>query len=158
LKFSYLLLIAFMILIFSALTTIAKKGNRKKIGAITARKPVSESEQAMYFRLVKAFPNAVVLSQVAFSALITSKDRATRNHFNRKVADFVICTKAFEVAVVIELDDASHRGRESHDAKRDALLRGAGYRVLRYKTIPDIERVQIDVAGKPAPASHPKVA
>lgn len=157
-KFSYLLLIVFIALIFSALTTIAKKGNRGKIGAIIARRPVSENEQAMYFRLVQAFPNAVVLSQVAFSALITSNDRAARNRFDRKVADFVICTKAFEVAVVIELDDASHRGRESHDAKRDALLQGAGYRVLRYKTIPDIERVQNDVAGKPAPTRHPKVA
>jgi very-short-patch-repair endonuclease len=101
----------------------------------------------MYFQLTQAFPSGVVLAQVAFSALITSKDRATRNRFDRKVADFVICTKAFQVAAVIELDDSSHRGREVQDSKRDRLLESAGYRVLRYKTIPDIDKLRIDVAG-----------
>lgn len=109
--------------------------------------PVTENEQAMYFRLVQAFPSGVVLAQVAFSALIQSKDRATRSTFDRKRADFVICTKAFQVAAVIELDDSSHKGREAQDAKRDSLLQSAGYRVLRYKTIPDIEKLRIDVAG-----------
>ncbi|WP_426161602.1 DUF2726 domain-containing protein [Pseudoduganella sp. R-34] len=157
-KLSYLLIMALVVAMISALATIAKKNSRGKIRVITARRPVSENEQAMYFRLVQAFPNAVVLSQVAFSALITSKDRATRNRFDKKVADFVVCTNAFEIAAVIELDDSSHRGRESQDANRDALLQSAGYRVLRYKTIPDIERVQFDVAGKAAPTTVPKAA
>jgi len=32
----------------------------------------------MFFRLQQAFPDEIVLSQVAFSALLTAKDQATR--------------------------------------------------------------------------------
>ncbi|WP_257720742.1 DUF2726 domain-containing protein [Roseateles depolymerans] len=94
-------------------------------------------EQSMYFRLVETFPDHVVLAQVAFSAILTTKDRPTRATFDRKVCDFVLCSKGFEVIAVIELDDASHQGREQADAKRQALLTRAGYRVERFAQIPD---------------------
>jgi len=66
----------------------------------------------------------------------------SRARFNRKVADFVVATKAFEVLAVIELDDASHKGREVQDSQRDALLERAGYRVLRFRNVPDVDAVQ----------------
>ena len=146
-KLTYLLIPILLLAMSAVLALAANKRRPSNVGAIAARGPVTENEQAMYFRLVQAFPSGVVLAQVAFSALITSKDRTTRNTFDRKVADFVICTKAFQVAAIIELDDSSHRGREAQDAKRDALLTSAGYRVLRYKTIPDIDKLRTDVAG-----------
>lgn len=99
--------------------------------------PVSEREQGMYARLCRTFPDQVVLCQVAFSALLTSKQRATRNHFDRKVADFVLCSKAFVVLAVIELDDKTHQGKEAADSARDGWLKRAGYRVVRYANIPD---------------------
>jgi len=147
-----LIYVVLPVLLFAALALAAlakaSKGRKpSKLGEITACMPVTENEQAMYFRLVQAFPSGVVLAQVAFSALIQAKDRATRSTFDRKRADFVICTKAFQVAAIIELDDSSHRGREAQDAKRDDLLIKAGYRVLRYRAIPDIEKLRIDVAG-----------
>jgi len=91
----------------------------------------------MFFRLTATYPQHVVLAQVAFSALVDTRDRPTRNTFNRKVADFVLCDKSFAVIAVIELDDKSHRGREATDADRDAILVRAGYRVLRFKNVPD---------------------
>ena len=94
-------------------------------------------EQPMYWRLVEALPGEVVLTQVAFSALLTSRDRATRNTFDRKVADFVVCTQGLRVTAVAELDDASHQGREAQDAERQGLLERAGYVVLRYRHVPD---------------------
>ena len=57
-----------------------------------------------------------------------------------------MCDAAFQVLGVIELDDSSHKGRADRDARRDALLKSAGYRVLRYARIPDIDRVQMDFA------------
>lgn len=36
-----------------------------------------------------------------------------------------------ESRVVIEVDGASHRGKEDYDAERDAVMRAAGYRVIR---------------------------
>jgi very-short-patch-repair endonuclease len=105
-------------------------------------------------RLQQAFPNDIVLTQVAFSALLTAKDLPTRATFNRKVADFVVATKAFEVLAVIELDDASHRGREGLDGKRDELLERAGYRVLRFKSVPDADAVRRAVRPPVEPPVH----
>lgn len=112
----------------------------------TACEPLTKHEQAMFFRLQEALPNLIVLSQVSFSALLKAKSRATRNTFDRKRADFVICDKSFRVVAVIELDDSSHEGREKEDADRDVLLTQAGYRVLRYRGIPATERLQADFA------------
>jgi very-short-patch-repair endonuclease len=120
---------------------------------------LTEREQAMFYRLQQAFPDCVVLTQVAFSALVTAKDMPTRATFNRKVTDFVLTNKAFDVIAVIELDDSSHRGREVQDSKRDTLLERAGYRVLRFKNVPNVDEVQravrppmvIDPQPKPQP-------
>ncbi|PND39526.1 hypothetical protein C1O66_03605 [Paucibacter aquatile] len=106
-------------------------------GKLWKRTPLTKREQGMYFRLKNALPDRVVLAQVSFSALLDTRDRPTRATFDRKVADFVICSKAFEVAAVIELDDESHRGREHLDQRRDQLLTKAGIKVLRFKNIPD---------------------
>jgi len=121
------------------------------------RQPLTKNEQPMYFRLVEAFPEYVVLAQVAFSALLRANTKATRNTFSQKVADFVLCTKAFEVIAVVELDDSSHRGREEVDGLRDAILKSAGYRVLRYKTVPDTStvRANLETLLKPTPPAPP---
>lgn len=111
---------------------------------IRAKRPLTERQQSMFFRLNSTFPDHVVLSQVAFSALITSRQPATRNGFNRKMADFVLCSKAFDVLAVIELDDSSHKGRQREDADRDEWLTSAGYRVVRYPQIPDEAKLLAD--------------
>jgi very-short-patch-repair endonuclease len=143
---SVLPLLFFIFVAAIAIAIIAKKLKSKTATAlIKAKIPLTKNEQPMFFRLVEAFPNQIVLAQVAFSALVTTKERAARNTFDRKVADFVICNKAFEVKAVIELDDASHKGRELQDEKRIASLLQAGHKVLRYKTVPNIETLQKDL-------------
>ena len=138
-----LLLLALAVALVIAVAAVKSRASgRKAAGDIRARKLLTEREQPMFFRLQQAFPDDVVLSQVSFSALLTAKDLPTRQRFNRKVADFVVATKAFEVLAVIELDDASHRGREVHDSKRDSMLEQAGYRVLRFKHVPNVVDVQ----------------
>ena len=131
-----------------ALAVLAKlKGGKSPGETAKPKRPLTEREQAMYFRLRDALPEHVVLSQVAFSAVLTAKGRATRNRFDRKVADFLICSKAFEVVAAIELDDASHKGRARQDTEREQLLTGAGYRVLRYGQVPNVLDVQRDIAA-----------
>lgn len=58
----------------------------------------------------------------------------------------MICTKAFEVIAFVELDDASHNGQETADSKRDTLLTSAGYKVFRYKRVPDVNTLVSDIA------------
>ena len=116
----------------------AKGKNALGPSDVKKRAPLTKREQGMYFRLRETFPELVVLSQVSFSALITGRSQAIRNRFNRKHADFVLCTKAFEVVAVIELDDSSHEGREEQDKERAEMLTVAGIRVERFRQVPDV--------------------
>jgi very-short-patch-repair endonuclease len=138
------ILLAVLVLVALAAALKAKSGKVKgsRTSPIKPKPVLTANEQPMYFRLVEALPDHVVLAQVAFSALLDTKMQATRNTFDRKVADFVICTKAFAAVAVIELDDASHRGREQEDSAREKLLSNAGYKVLRYKRVPNIENIR----------------
>lgn len=147
------MLLVLAVAVVLAITVAALKGTgrRKASGDIRPKKLLTDREQPMFHRLQQAFPNDIVLSQASFSALLTAKDLPTRATFNRKVADFVLATKAFEVVAVIELDDSSHKGREAHDSKRDMLLEGAGYKVLRFKNVPDVHAVQRMVRPPVAP-------
>lgn len=129
------------------------KTNRGRIGP----KPIATAnEQGMFWRLIEAFPapEYVVLTQVSFGAMLTTKDRATRNSFDRKIADFVVTNKGFKVLAIIELDDKSHNGREQQDASRDAILREAGYNVLRYKRTPEAKQLLADVLENPSAESN----
>jgi very-short-patch-repair endonuclease len=122
-----------------AMAVLAKPKRRTATGDLSAKTPLTDREQSMYFRLLQALPEQVILAQVALSALLDTKDRPTRATFDRKVADFVICSKAFRVIAVVELDDASHRGRQANDASRDQMLTKAGIKTLRFKNIPDAD-------------------
>ncbi len=110
-----------------------------------AKKPLSQPEQILYFRLIKALPEHIVLAQVQLSRLLGVKKgnnfHAWNNRINRMSADFVVCSKDSSVIAVIELDDASHarKDRQSADAKKDKALSSADIRVVRWqvKAIPD---------------------
>ncbi|WP_249937069.1 DUF2726 domain-containing protein [Roseateles sp. DAIF2] len=141
----------------AVLLALMGKGRRRASGRVAGRKPLTEREQAMYFRLTQNLPDHVVLAQVAFSSLINTKDRPTRATFDRKVADFVVCTKDFAVVAVVELDDASHKGRAQQDAARDALLQKAGHRVIRFRNVPDGAEVRAVVAPPTQRASQDAV-
>lgn len=119
-------------------------------GAFGRRPLMSAHEQKMYLRLVDVFPASdyAVLAQVSFGALLTAKEGASRNGFSQKRADFVLTDRSFKVLAVIELDDGSHATREHQDAGRDAMLRQAGYKVIRYAGIPQPEKLMSDIASR----------
>lgn len=135
-------------ILLSVLIAVLKGSNRGRgnRSPIKQRNVLTKNEQPMYFRLKEALPEHVVLAQVAFSALLDTRERATRNTFDRKVADFVVCDRSFIAIAIIELDDASHRGKEREDSERDKLLTNAGYKVLRYKYVPNAETIRADLS------------
>jgi very-short-patch-repair endonuclease len=105
---------------------------------VRARQPLSTVEQMLYWRLCEAFPDHVILAQVAIAQLLevenVVKRRAVFNRYRQLVADFVVCTKAFRVVAAIELDDRSHMnpGRADADARKSAALGAAGILLLRF--------------------------
>ncbi|WP_343743261.1 DUF2726 domain-containing protein [Herbaspirillum huttiense] len=145
----FLGVLAVILAVFAALASKRGKGV-SLAGAISKRNALTKREQAMYFRLSGALANHIVLAQVAFSALLKTKAQKDRNRFDRKVADFVVFNKAFEVIAIIELDDDSHKGREIQDAERQALLTRAGYKVIRYNNVPDLQTLHRDFKINPA--------
>jgi len=117
-----------------------------------ARAVMTPRELEAFATLTNALtPRYSVLAQVSFAALLTAKNRAIRNTFDRKMADFVALTHDGTVAAIIEIDDRSHNGREASDGKRDDMLTNAGYRVIRYRKLPSREQVEKDIANRPAP-------
>lgn len=146
--------IALLLAVLAALAALAlllqaksKKGSRGNAESPKARPPLTEREQVMYFRLREALPDHIVLAQVAMSALMTAATQGGRNRFDRKVIDFVVCNKGFEVVAVVELDDSSHRGKEAADDRRDKLVKAAGYRAVRFTSVPSADRAREAVLG-----------
>lgn len=143
------------VLLLCAMIFMAMLGALAKGGSsVSGEKPkrrwlLTKNEAAMFNRLAQSLPDRVIFSQVSFGALLTARGRATRNRFDRKIADFVVCDKSLQVLAIIELDDSSHKGREFKDAARDKLLQEAGYRVIRYPRVPNVEKVRSDFGEQP---------
>lgn len=115
-----------------------------------AKKPLSKPEQALYFRLIEALPDNMVLAQVQLSRIMGVKKghkfHEWNNRINRMSADFVICQKDASINAVIELDDSSHNQekRKEADAKKDRALTAAGIRIIRWnvKDMPSKEEIK----------------
>ncbi|ENU87315.1 hypothetical protein F973_00232 [Acinetobacter sp. CIP 102129] len=137
-----------LIVIFAIVGIFLGSANKGKKGGkrnpIKGKRIITMNEQPTFLRLREALPEHIVLAQVAFSAFMTASGYATRNLFNRKVADFVVLDKQFNIVAIVELDDSSHKGKEDKDDDRDALVAEAGFRVIRYKRTPDFEQVRKD--------------
>jgi very-short-patch-repair endonuclease len=109
------------------------------------RRLLTQPEQVLYHRLVKALPNHVVLAQVQVSRVLGVKKgfrfHEWNNRINRMSYDFVICDKAATVIAAIELDDKFHESedRRETDAKKDKATTDAGLRLVRWnvKSLPD---------------------
>ncbi|SSV47154.1 DUF2726 domain-containing protein [Acinetobacter nosocomialis] len=138
-------LIAIMIL---AILSVLKKGESKNRNAkrtpIKGKPIITMNEQPTFMKLKEALPEHIILAQVAFSAFMTAQGYGTRNLFNRKVADFVVLDKTFNIVAIVELDDSSHKGKEKFDAERDALIHEAGFKVIRYKRTPELLQIHRD--------------
>ncbi|ENX41123.1 DUF2726 domain-containing protein [Acinetobacter sp. NIPH 2100] len=139
-----------IILIVIFFIAVLVLGNAKKGKNGAARNPIkgkrilTMNEQPTFLRLREALPEHIVLAQVSFSAFMTAQGYSTRNLFNRKVADFVVLDKQFNIVAIVELDDSSHKGKEDKDADRDGLIIEAGHRIIRYQRTPDIDQVKKD--------------
>ena len=119
-------------------------------GKLRKSRPLTMNEQPMFMKLRETLePEYVVLSQVSFGAILWTWSYAVRNRFNRKIVDFVICDKGFNVIAVVELDDSSHKGKEERDAERDLILKEAGITVFRYKYTPESSKILEDINSIP---------
>lgn len=146
-----LLVIVAVIVIFVALKAKSKDGAvDDEVWPFYAKKPLSQPEQVLYFRLIQALPDHIILAQVQLSRLLGVKKgnnfQSWNNRINRMSADFVVCNKDSSIVAVIELDDSTHQreDRQAADAKKDRALASADIRIVRWqaKSIPDIASIK----------------
>jgi len=153
---STIILTLVAVIVIAVVTVLAvlrlkpQDGNPDESYPFYAKKPLSQPELVLYFRLVQALPDYIILAQVQLSRLLGVKKGnnylSWHNRINRMSVDFVVCKKDSSVVSVIELDDDTHQkeDRQIADAKKDKALSSAGIRILRWqvKAIPDIATIR----------------
>lgn len=136
--------VALLLLIVGLLSK--QREARIKLGLYTGRDLMTENELEFFGRLVSALPQYYVFPQVAMSALLepASRDEARRRTDWLRIAqqriDYVVCDRACNVIVIVELDDRTHS--RAKDKTRDARLEQAGLPTLRFES-----------RAKPSPAA-----
>jgi very-short-patch-repair endonuclease len=148
--FLLLIVVIAVIVVLAILKAKSQGGAGDKVWPFYAKKPLSKPEQVLYFRLVQALPEHIILAQVQLSRLLGVKKgnnyQTWFNRINQKSADFVVCNKDLSIVAVIELDDATHEreDRQAADVKKDKALTSAAVRVVRWQamSIPDIAAIQ----------------
>ena len=135
------------LLVLLAAVVAAARGGKSKVAGFkpsyVRRDAMTETELKFFRRLVEALPETVVAPQVAMSALVDvppeqgqgKQGFINRAKFSQQRLDFVVFDReAGSVVCIIELDDRTHDGaaQKAKDAKRDAILEGVGYAVLRF--------------------------
>lgn len=164
-----LVLLAF-VLVAVVFVALAKAKSTSSAGGSVwpfhLKKPLSAPEQVLFFRLVQALPDHIVLAQVQMSRFLgvnrgTDNPKQWLNRISQKSVDFVVCTKDASVVAVIELDDKSHAraDRVAADEAKDKALAAAGVRLIRWnvKSIPDADAIKAAIAAPAAlaDAAHP---
>ena len=119
---------------------------------------LTQPEQVLYHRLVKALPDHVILAQVQVSRVLGVKKgfrfHEWNNRINRMSYDFVICDIAATVIAAIELDDKSHErdDRGETDAKKSKVATDAGLRLIRWhvRSLPDESAIRRELNANDA--------
>lgn len=120
------------------------KNRQEKDSALKQRAVLNANQQLTLLRLREVVPQAQVLAQVSFDALLTTKYLHTRRKYQDMVADFVLLDREFRVMAVIRLDDLNLIKRSKKSAYQDAILKTVGYRTIRYVGVPTHEKLRED--------------
>ncbi|MQQ99261.1 DUF2726 domain-containing protein [Glaciimonas soli] len=151
----------FVVLALALLVAKANKKNEKSQPekgeySYTRKNPLSPNEQAMYWKLISALPDHVVLSQVELSRCIEAKGTGAHNTIKGKSLDFVICNKSLEIVAGIEIDDKSHKKATAikRDATKNKALETAGIKLIRWPAVPhpSHEEIQKEFSFTPKPS------
>ena len=121
-----------------------------------AKTMLTANELEFLARLEAAVPELRFCPQAAMGALlepaVSRKDGKAyfrlRGMFAQKIVDFVAQRRQDgSIMAIIELDDRTHEGNK--DAKRDAMLVSAGYRIVRWnsKAKPDAAGIRSELMG-----------
>jgi len=98
---------------------------------------LNSTEMDFFDKLKTGLVGLQVFPQVSMNQVLNveqQRDYKDRLKFWAKIIDFTICTPQCEIIAMVELDGPSHDkpDQKAKDAERDAMLKQAGYIVIRY--------------------------
>ncbi|GAC1519380.1 MAG: hypothetical protein NVS3B11_18180 [Collimonas sp.] len=130
-----LMVLTIIVMAVVAVLTREKQATQQKRREYIKKKPLSNNEQVMYWRLVGALPDYMVLAQVGLSRCLGTKDSGGLDTLASKSLDFVICDKASDVVAVIEIDNKTHNHKilSKEDEQKYKALKKAGIDIIRWR-------------------------
>jgi very-short-patch-repair endonuclease len=115
---------------------------RKQSDSVLRQRAIfNHHEHAMFTRLKAVLPEANILAHVSFDVLLTTKFSHTRRKYENLFADFVIMDQAYRVISIISIGESNSAKKLQAAHYRDAILETAGYRVFRFRDIPEYEHL-----------------
>ncbi len=141
----FLFLLTCALFVPMAVRALAREKHREGEWPFSVKKPLTRVEQLLYFRLIDALPDLIVLAQVPLSGFLRVRKGQTwhewHNRISQKSIDYLVCERDFRVVMAVELDDASHDSptRAHADATKSRALTAAGVTLIRWRTtaLPD---------------------
>ncbi|MDH3689061.1 MAG: DUF2726 domain-containing protein [Gammaproteobacteria bacterium] len=128
----FVLMLSLLIAVAHSARNRHKTLNASLAATLHSKRLLSDSEQVLYWTLVKRLNEQIVLPKVSLSKFLfckgTARD-ALRRKLRRKVADYVICNKDFAVQAIVELEKRTSRA--SREERTDRLLSSANIPVFR---------------------------
>jgi hypothetical protein len=156
-----LLVVLVLLIIIAVLALVVAKrlglvGGTSGTWPFYVKKPLSQPEQVLYHRLIRALPEHIVLAQVQVSRVLGVKKGSNfhewNNRINRLSYDFVVCSKDSRVVAAIELDDKSHEStsRARTDEKKNKASADAGLRLVRWQvaSLPSEQAIRDELLSK----------
>lgn len=155
-----LMVVAFVVVLLLLAYIKAKSGGMATSDTTRYyRKPVlTEVEQTLFHRLREAWPEMIVLAQVAMPAMIGIKRPNDQerlrlfNAINGKHVDFVICNPDFSIRAAVELDDGTHErdNRKKSDEIKNATFAAVDVPLIRFhvRALPNVEEIRSRLPGE----------
>ncbi len=147
------------------LRALLRKQGGEESWPFVSKFPLSHIEQVLYYRLVQALPEHIVLAQVQISRFLTVRkgttDTGWNNRIDKKSIDFLICNRDFSIVAAIELDDSTHARARSikRDDVKNRALAAADVALIRWRAsaLPDEEEIRRAIDGVVGDGSLPDV-
>ncbi len=133
-----IIVLTVLTLVIMAVITVLtreKQAAQEKRREYIKKKPLSSNEQVLYWRLVGALPDYMVLAQVSLSRCLGTKDSGGLDTLTSKNLDFVICDKASDVVAVIEINTKVHNNKivSKEDEQKYKALKKAGIDIIKWR-------------------------
>ncbi|MCL2591621.1 MAG: DUF2726 domain-containing protein [Betaproteobacteria bacterium] len=154
------ILVLALVLMMVVVIIIASKKTGQTFYPYKAKTVLTKPEQILFFRLVKALPDYIVISQVQMSSFldVTVSGKMKLSALNRirmKSCDFLVCRSDFSVVGAVELQDGSHnrRDRQKSDAFKRSALTAANLPLVVYHVsdLPTPEQIRAAFAQDSSP-------